>query len=102
MDEKLCPQAAPYKIEMQPGEYLWCRCGRSQTQPFCDGSHEGTSFSPVRVTIDVARRVAWCGCKHTATEPFCDGAHKRLAIPLAPQPQPQGQPLPETPKPTSF
>jgi CDGSH-type Zn-finger protein len=63
---------------MAPGTYYWCACGGSKDQPFCDGSHKGTGFSPVKVDIAVARKVAFCGCKHTKGPPFCDGSHSRL------------------------
>ena len=34
-------------INVVAGEsYWWCACGRSKTQPFCDGSHKGTAFRP--------------------------------------------------------
>ena len=35
----------PIPINVVAGEsYWWCACGRSKTQPFCDGSHKGTEF----------------------------------------------------------
>lgn len=76
--ERKIAQDSPYVMEMEPGEYWWCRCGRSDDQPFCDGSHEGTGISPKKVEIDEKRTVAWCGCKHTDDEPFCDGTHSSL------------------------
>ena len=80
MADPAIPQKSPYVMEMQPGEYFWCACGHSKTQPFCDGSHSasGTGLTPVKVTIDAAKRVAWCGCKRSAKKPFCDGTHKKL------------------------
>ena len=68
----------PAVFEIEPGTYYWCRCGRSSNQPYCDGSHSVTSFTPMEFTIEEKRRVALCQCKHTANGPFCDGSHKRL------------------------
>jgi CDGSH-type Zn-finger protein len=76
-DRPLCPQARPYVIEEQPGKKAWCACGRSQRQPYCDGSHRVCSLRPVVVEIEKTRHVAWCGCKLTKTPPFCDGSHSR-------------------------
>lgn len=76
--EPLCPQKKSYKIEMEPGTYSWCACGRSQNQPFCDGSHAGTGFSPLTVEISEKRLVSWCGCKRSKKGAFCDGTHKSL------------------------
>ena len=48
MDESIVAQKGPYAFEVEKGEnYYWCQCGRSNKQPFCDGSHKGTSFNPV-------------------------------------------------------
>ena len=68
----------PIVIELEPGKYSWCACGKSQKQPFCDGSHKGTSFSPVRFEVTEKKKVALCACKQTANAPFCDGTHKKL------------------------
>lgn len=73
------PQKSPYVMEMEPGKYAWCACGRSQNQPFCDGSHRGTDFSPVVTEITEKKTVSWCGCKHSEGKPFCDGSHRDLS-----------------------
>ena len=71
-------QKAPYVKELEAGTYWWCACGKSKTQPFCDGSHKGGEFTPVKVELAEKTRVFLCGCKHSANKPFCDGAHKKL------------------------
>lgn len=74
------PQKAAYALDLEPGDYLWCACGRSQRQPFCDGSHQGTGFAPLPFTIKPGRvRTHWlCGCKYSKRPPFCDASHNRL------------------------
>jgi len=68
-----------FYYEIKAGKrYLWCSCGRSNAQPFCDGSHAGTGFLPVSFKAERDEDVIFCGCKHTATPPFCDGAHSNL------------------------
>ena len=68
----------PVVGELEPGTYYWCTCGRSANQPYCDGSHAGTDFTPQAFTIEEGRRYALCTCKHTKNGPFCDGSHKHL------------------------
>lgn len=66
------------KLETEPGTYFWCTCGKSSNQPFCDGSHTGTNFQPMRVVIEEKKLVKWCSCKYTKTPPFCDNSHREL------------------------
>lgn len=73
-----CPQKYPYIENLEPGDYYWCSCGKSKNQPFCDGAHKGTEFSPVMFTITENTDKYLCGCKQTADAPFCDGAHNKL------------------------
>jgi CDGSH-type Zn-finger protein len=67
---------APITCAVEAGEFWWCACGKSERQPYCDGSHRGGPTGPVIVRFDAPREVAWCGCKRTATAPFCDFAHR--------------------------
>ena len=78
MEKPEIPQKSPIVTEVDAGTYFWCACGKSGNQPYCDGSHNGTSFTPIRVTIEEHKKVAWCTCKHTDNQPFCDGSHKNL------------------------
>jgi CDGSH-type Zn-finger protein len=79
MSEPIICQRKPFVQKVEPGTYWWCACGRSKTQPFCDGSHEGTGLEPKEVEITEATNKAWCGCKHSKDGAFCDGTHKELA-----------------------
>jgi CDGSH iron-sulfur domain-containing protein 3 len=78
MSDPIIFQKGPIVQPTEPGTFWWCACGRSATQPFCDGSHKGTEFTPIQVQIDAKKTVAWCGCKHSKNKPFCDGSHGRL------------------------
>jgi len=72
-------QKAPYKADVQAGKsYWWCACGQSKNQPFCDGSHKGSEFSPMEFKATETKTVFFCGCKHSNTKPFCDGTHKSV------------------------
>jgi len=78
MPEPTVAQKFPYVQDAKPGTNYWCSCGQSKSQPFCDGSHKGTAFSPVKVDIATEKKIAWCGCKHSKAGAFCDGSHKHL------------------------
>ena len=69
----------PLPVNVEAGKsYWWCACGRSQSQPFCDGSHEGTGFEPLEWKAERSRPMSFCTCKRTGTPPLCDGSHKAL------------------------
>ncbi|WP_019528756.1 CDGSH iron-sulfur domain-containing protein [Dasania marina] len=66
----------PYGVDVTATKaYFWCACGQSSNQPFCDGSHKGTEFTPIKYVADESKRVFFCGCKETANQPLCDGSH---------------------------
>lgn len=67
MEKTIISQNAPYPVDVKAGKtYYWCACGRIGTQPFCDGSHKGTSFTPVPFKAEKDETVYFCGCRHTA------------------------------------
>ncbi len=67
----------PFVQEVEAGKtYFWCACGSSKNQPFCDGSHKGTDFSPVKYEASESKQVRFCGCKATQKQPLCDGSHR--------------------------
>lgn len=79
MEKPVIAQKSPIPVQVKKEEtYYWCACGRSAKQPFCDGSHKGTSFAPLPFTAQKDETVYLCGCKHTKNPPFCDGTHKTL------------------------
>lgn len=70
----------PAKVTLSKGEeYHFCTCGRSKSQPFCDGSHAGTPFTPRVIVSDEDTEAYLCVCKHTANTPYCDGTHKKFS-----------------------
>lgn len=68
----------PAAVDLEPGTYYWCACGRSKDQPFCDGSHSGTEFEPKEFEITEKKRYLLCQCKYTKKPPFCDGTHRTV------------------------
>ncbi|TJY58369.1 CDGSH iron-sulfur domain-containing protein [Sinimarinibacterium sp. CAU 1509] len=84
-DSRPCPiiaRRSAYVLDLAPGRYLWCACGRSNTQPFCDGSHDGSGMQPMAFEVTRRSGTQWlCGCKHTRHAPHCDGFHNRLPPP---------------------
>jgi len=79
MDKPTIADKSPMPVELEAGKrYSWCSCGESKNQPFCDGAHKGTSFTPVKFVAEETKTAYMCMCKHSATPQFCDGKHKSL------------------------
>ena len=73
------PQKAPYPVAVEAGKsYYWCACGKSASQPFCDGSHKGSAFAPTKFTAEDSKTVYFCGCKQSGNGALCDGSHAKL------------------------
>lgn len=77
MSEATRAADSPFAVDVEAGKtYFWCSCGKSAKQPFCDGTHKGSEFAPVKYTPDKDGKAFFCGCKATANQPLCDGSHK--------------------------
>ncbi|MDW3206814.1 MAG: CDGSH iron-sulfur domain-containing protein [Alphaproteobacteria bacterium] len=79
MPERKHPAIGPFPVMVQAGQtYMWCACGRSSKQPFCDGSHAGAGTSPIPYRAERTRLVYFCGCRMSAHGPLCDGSHSKI------------------------
>ncbi len=79
MSAPIIAQKSPLPIDVEEGQnYFWWACGKSSKQPFCDGSHKDTAFSPMKFTAEKSGKVFFCGCKHSSKAPLCDGTHNSL------------------------
>jgi|GEM_PF-33603 len=79
MEKPIIADNKPAKVSLSKGqEYHFCTCGKSKSQPSCDGSHLGTSFTPKVIVPDSDGAAYLCACKHTGNSPYCDGSHKQF------------------------
>ena len=79
MEKPTIAGKAPIAVNLEAGKtYAWCACGKSSSQPFCDGSHKGSGVSPKVFVAQETKTAYLCNCKHTANPGFCDGTHKSL------------------------
>ncbi|MEW6991708.1 CDGSH iron-sulfur domain-containing protein [Colwelliaceae bacterium 6441] len=78
MSDPVRASDSPFIIDVEAGKnYMWCSCGRSNKQPFCDGSHSGTDFTPVMFKATESKKVFFCGCKQSSKQVLCDGSHNK-------------------------
>jgi len=66
----------PLSMRLEKGTYHWCRCGKTENPPFCDGAHAGTGIEPLEFEVDVSSTKVLCSCGLTKNPPHCDGAHR--------------------------
>ncbi|MEM9511496.1 MAG: CDGSH iron-sulfur domain-containing protein [Cyanobacteria bacterium P01_E01_bin.48] len=78
MSEPVVAAKKPAVLTLEPGQYSWCACGQSDEQPFCNGAHRGTEFTPMRFEVEDEKQVSLCQCKATGNPPYCDGSHNKL------------------------
>ena len=79
MSEPTIAQKSPFAVEVEAGKSYWlCAWVRSKTQPFCDGSHKGSAFTPIEHKPQKSGTAYFCGCKHSAHGALCDGTHQKL------------------------
>lgn len=80
MSNPIIANNSPVKVALEQGrKYYFCVCGRSSNQPFCDGSHKGSAFSPMAFECDSSKDYYLCRCKHSANKPYCDGSHQQFS-----------------------
>ena len=98
MSDPIIAGNKPVPVQLKAGEEQhWCACGKSQNQPFCDGSHAGTEFTPLAFSADSDGEAFLCACKRTGTPPYCDGTHAQFDDDQVGTDGTSGSPIPDTP-----
>ena len=70
---------SPQMEELEAGKtYAYCACGKTENQPWCNGSHKGSDLSPKVFKVEESKTAAICMCRQTKNPPYCDGSHRRL------------------------
>ncbi len=70
---------SPVLIELESNKtYAWCACGKSDNQPWCNGSHQGSDLSPAVFRAEESKKAAMCMCKQSKNPPYCDGSHMHI------------------------
>lgn len=77
MDLKDNKVNAPFKAQLEKGTYFYCTCGATENQPFCNGAHKGSEFTPQKFEVEEERMKGYCQCKKTSNPPYCDGSHNK-------------------------
>lgn len=72
--------SGPFVTRCEAAKYAWCRCQKSTTYPYCDGTHRGSDVSPMKVTFLEPKVVKWCACGRSGAAPFCDGSHVNQSV----------------------
>lgn len=78
MEKPVIAAKKPAVVNLEPGVYFWCACGKSSNQPFCDGSHKGSGIVPMLFKVEEKKTLYLCQCKQSGNKPYCDGTHTTL------------------------
>jgi len=79
-DQAIISDTKPIKVTLKKEEeYYYCSCGKSNKQPFCDGTHRGSSFKPLVFKAKESTSELLCACKQSNNAPYCDGTHSSLS-----------------------
>ena len=75
----------PFKINVKKYHlYTWCGCGRSHSQPFCDGTHGHIAMKkiikggPVKYIAPEDREIWFCMCKQVRYHIYICTNYRRL------------------------
>ncbi|XP_034841552.1 CDGSH iron-sulfur domain-containing protein 3, mitochondrial isoform X1 [Maniola hyperantus] len=85
LDNGIVYDRKPFKLTLEEGKtYAWCLCGRSKSQPLCDGTHKDVFLKitqrPIIFKVEKTKDYWLCNCKQTKNRPFCDGTHKNKEV----------------------